>query len=82
MFLVILPIDSADKRSLAQLKKRLVGQSYSDQLVVLKIFRVSILFQANRRLWPTFVNNARQICLLYKESLVKNLCCVPSFADK
>ncbi|CAB4026109.1 probable ATP-dependent RNA helicase YTHDC2, partial [Paramuricea clavata] len=35
----ILPIDSADKHSLAQLKKRLVGQSYSDQLVVLKIFR-------------------------------------------
>ncbi|XP_028394587.1 3'-5' RNA helicase YTHDC2-like [Dendronephthya gigantea] len=35
----ILPVDSVDKRSLAALKKRLAGQSYSDQLVVLKIFR-------------------------------------------
>ena len=47
LFLVILPIDSADKRSLAQLKKRLVGQAYSDQLVVLKIFRVSTWCRIN-----------------------------------
>ena len=47
MFVVVLPINSADKRSLSQLKKRLVGQSYSDQLVVLKIFRVSSLPRVN-----------------------------------
>ena len=41
IFIVVLPIDSSDKRSLGRLKKRLVGQSFSDQLVVLKAFRVS-----------------------------------------